>query len=66
MSAPPFFQSAERGNLLSALKKKNHCDGSHMGEPIRTRKDKSAGKGKHDARLNRVVQVKRGEGNPLI
>jgi len=38
-----------------------------MGELIRTRKGKLAGKGKHDARLGRVVQVKkRGRGNPLI
>jgi len=33
-----------------------------MGEPIRTRKGKFAGKGKHDARLGRVVQVKKGGG----
>jgi len=33
-----------------------------MGESIRTRKDKLAGRGKHNARLGRVVQVKkRGE-----
>jgi len=38
-----------------------------MGEPISIRKGKLAGRGKHDARLGRVVQVKkRGEGNPLI
>jgi len=32
-----------------------------MGEPIRTRKVKLAGRGKHDARLGRVVQVKKKE-----
>ena len=38
-----------------------------MGEPLRTGKGKLAGKGEHDARLVRVVQVKkRGGGNPLI
>jgi len=38
-----------------------------MGEPIRTRKEKLAERGKHDARLGRVVQVKkRGGGNLLI
>ena len=38
-----------------------------MGEPIRTRKRKLAGRAEHDARLGRVVQVKkRGGGNPLI
>jgi len=37
-----------------------------MGEPIRTRKGKLAGRGKHDAPLGRVVQVKKGDGgNPL-
>jgi len=38
-----------------------------MGEPIKTRKGKLAGRGKHDARLGRAVQVKkRGGGNPPI
>jgi len=38
-----------------------------MAEPIRTRKGKLAGRGKHDARLGRVVQVKKGgEGHLLI
>jgi len=31
-----------------------------MGEPVRTRKGKLAGRGGHDARLGRVVQVKKG------
>ena len=30
-----------------------------MGEPIRTRKEKLAGRVKHDTRLGRVVQVKK-------
>jgi len=40
-----------------------------MGEPIRTRKEKAAERGMHNARVGRyyVVQVKeRGGGNPLI
>ena len=38
-----------------------------MGEPIRTRKGKLAGRGDHDERLGRVVQVKRKGGrNPLF
>ena len=42
----------------------NDCN---MGEPIRTRKEKLAGRGEHDARLGGVVQVKkRGGENPLI
>ena len=31
-----------------------------MGEPIRTRKGKLAGRGKHDARLGRAVRLKKG------
>jgi len=31
-----------------------------MGEPIKTRKGKSSGRGKHNAQLGRVVQVKKG------
>ena len=31
-----------------------------MGEPIRTRQGKLAGRGKHNTRLDRVVQVKKG------
>jgi len=42
-------------------------NGSNMGEPIRTRKEKLAGRVEHDAQLGRVEQVKkRGGGNPLI
>ena len=64
MSAPPFFHSAGRGDLHFWWKDRR-TNGSNMGEPIRTRKGKLAGRGKHDARLNRVVQVKkRGGGNP--
>jgi len=40
--------------------RKKRTDGSNMGGPIRTRKGKMAGRGKHDARLGRVVQVKKG------
>jgi len=66
MSAPLFFQSAGRGDLLfwGGGRRSN---GSNMGEPVRTRKGKLGGRGKHDARLGHVVQVKkRGRGNPLI
>jgi len=65
MSAPPFFQSAGRGDLL--LGEKKRTNGVDMGEPIKTRKGKLAGRGKHDEQLRHVVQVKkRGRGNPLI
>jgi len=38
-----------------------------MGEAIRMRKEQLAGRVEHDARLGRVVQVKKGGGgNPLI
>ena len=53
MSAPPFFQVAGRGDLILFF--------------FRTRKEKLAGRVEHDARLGRLVQVKkRGRGNPLI
>jgi len=44
-----------RSTLLWGERRTN---GSNMGEPIR-RKGKLAGRGKHDARLGRVVQVKK-------
>jgi len=66
MSVPPFFQSAGRGDLLF-WGEGQRTNGSNMGNPIRTRKGKLAGRGKHDTRQGCVVQVKkRGEGNPLI
>ena len=53
-----------RSTLLGGKRRTN---GSNMGEPIRTRKGKLAGRVEHDARLGRVVQVKtRAGGNPLI
>ena len=53
-----------RSTLLGGERRTN---GSNMGEPVRTRKEKLAGRVEHDARLGRVVQVgKRGAGNPLI
>ena len=67
MSAPPFFQSAGREDLLFRVGKKGRTNGSNMGKPIRTREEKLAGRVEHDARLGRVVQVKKlGRGNPLI
>ena len=66
MSAPPLFQSAGRGDLLF-WGWERRTNGSNMREPIRTRKENLAGRVEHDARLGRVVQVKkRGGGNPLI
>jgi len=63
MSAPPFFQLVGRGDLLFWGEKGNNM----MGEPIRTRKEMLAGRVEHNARLGRVVQVKkRSGGNPLI
>jgi len=65
MSAPPFFQSAGQGDLLSWEGRRTNS--SNMEEPIRKRKGKLTGRGKHDARLGRVVQVQKGGiGNPLI
>ena len=48
MPAPPFFQSAGRGDLV-VCGGKRRTDGKNMGKPIRTRKEKLAGKGKHHA-----------------
>jgi len=65
MSAPPFFQSAGQGDL--PFWGGSRTNSSNMGEPIRKRKGKLAGRGKHDARLGRVVQIQKGGiGNPLI
>jgi len=42
-------------------------DGCNVGESTRTKKGRLAGTGKNDARLNRVVRLKKGGGgNPLI
>jgi len=66
MSAHPFFQSAGRGDKLFWGRKKR-TNRSNMGESIRTRTGKLAGRVEHHARLGRVVQVqKRGGGNALI
>jgi len=63
-----FSQDAVGGTRIFTLlggKRRINC--SNMGELIKTRKRKLAGRWKHDARLGRVVQVKkRGRGNPLI
>ena len=66
MSAPPFFQSAGRGDLLFWGEKEGPT--VVIWESLsETRKGKLAGRGEHDARLGRVVQVKKmGGGNPLI
>jgi len=52
MSVTPFFQSAGRGDL-PFWGGQRRTNGSNMGEPIRTRKGKVAGRGKYDARLDR-------------
>jgi len=66
MSALPFFFSRRDEEIYSSGGKRR-TNGSNIGEPIRTRKGKLAGRGEHDARLGRVVQVKKGGGgNPLI
>jgi len=69
MSALPFFQSAGWGDLLfgEGVQKTNSIWETHDPIRVRTRRGKLAGRGKHDARLGRMVQVKkRGGGNPLI
>jgi len=45
-----------RSTLLGGERRTN---GNNVGEPIRTRKGKLAGRVEHDARLGRVVQVKK-------
>ena len=53
-----------RSTLLEGNRRTN---GSSIREPIRTGKGQLTGRGKHDSRLGRVVQVKkRGGGNLLI
>ena len=64
MSALSFSRRDKEIYLLGGKRRTN---GSNMGEPIKTRKGKLAGRGKHDARLGCVVQVKkRGGANPPI
>jgi len=64
---PPSFLSVGGTRRCTLLGKKRRTNGSNMGEPIRTREGLLAGRVEHDARLGRVVQVKkRGGGNPLI
>ena len=63
----PSFFSGGGTRRSTILEKQRRTNGSNMGEPIRTRKGKLAGRGKHDARLGHVVQVKkRGGGYALI
>ena len=65
MSTASFLSvgGTRRSTLLGG---KRRTSGSNMGEPIRTRKGKMAGRGKRDARLGRVVQVKKGGGGNLL
>jgi len=65
----PSFLSVGRTRRSTLLGGESKTNGGNMAEPIRvrTREGKLAGIGQHDARLGRVVQVKkRGGGNPLI
>ena len=64
MSALSFSRRDKEIYLLGGKRRTN---GSNMGEPIRTRKGQLAGRVEQDARLGRVVQVKkRGGGNLLF
>ena len=63
----PSFLSVGGTRRYTLLGGKRRTNGGNMGEPIRTRKEKLARRVEHDARLGRVVQVKKkGGGNPLI
>jgi len=63
----PSFLSVGGTKRSTLLGGKRRTNGSNMGEPIRTRQGKLVGRVEHNARLGRVVQVKkRGGGNPLI
>jgi len=63
----PLLSFSRRDEEIYSSGGKTRTNGSNMGEPIRTRKGKLAGRVEHDARLGRVVQVKkRGGGNPLF
>jgi len=67
--ASPLFQSAERGDLLFWGKQKGPTVviWQSLSKQEKEIQFKLAGRGKHDARLGRVVQVKkRGGSNPLI
>jgi len=55
----PFFLSVGGTRRSTLLGGKRRTNGSNMGEPISTRKEKLAGRVEHDARLGRVVQVKK-------
>ena len=67
MSAPPFFQSAGRGDLLFWGAKEGPTEVIWESLSEQELEEKLGGRVEHDARLGRVVQVKtRGGGNPLI
>jgi len=57
----PIFSFSRRDEEIYSFggKKKDQRYYSNMGEPIRTREGKLAGRGKHDARLGCVAQVKK-------
>ena len=53
------FLSVGETRRFTLLGAKRRTNGSNMREPIITRKSKLAGRGKHDARLDCVVQVRK-------
>jgi len=62
----PLLSSCRRGEEIYFFGGKRRTSGSHMAQPIRTRKGKLAGQGKQDALLGRVVQVKKPGGGNLL
>jgi len=63
----PLLSFSRRDEEIYSSGGGERTNSGNMGEPIRTRKEKLAGRGKPDARLGCVVQVlKRGGGNPLV
>ena len=67
MSAPPFkFLSVSRTRRSTLLGGERRNNSSNMGELIRTRKEKLAGRVEHDAQSGCVVQVKKRDGGNLL
>jgi len=67
LSCLPLLFCSRQDEEFYSSGEKVRTNGSNVGEPIRARKGKLAGRSKHNARLGRVVQVKKiGRGNALI
>ena len=63
----PLLSLSRRDEEIYSSGGRNRTNGSNILERIRTRKDKLAGGGKHDARLGRLAQFKKkGWGNLFI